>query len=132
MSRALILSVSSLLCLWSPAWAGSVEHREYSVTVNGKDAGHSTLVITQQDDGRTHVKGNVSVKFQKVLLPYTFQADLQEWWQGGRLVHLTATSVENGKKIEVAAKAEADRLVVQVGGQVRTVSADVWSNRSAF
>lgn len=108
--------------------AGSSEQREYSVLVNGKDAGTSTLTILVEDDGREYVKGAVAVKFQALLVPVTFVSEVQEWRRDGRITHLKALTNDNGKKTEVSVKAEVDKLLVAVNGQVRPVTWEAWTN----
>lgn len=122
------LSFMSVVLLPTAGFAGSVEQREYSVLINGKDAGHSQIVIVQENDGRIYMKGSVTVKFQQVLIPFSFSLSTQEWWQGDRLVQMTSTCLENGKKTDVAAKAEADKVLVTTNGQVRPVPWEIWAN----
>jgi hypothetical protein len=104
------------------------ETREYVVLVNGKEAGQSTIVIVDADDGKTYMKGTVSVKIPGIVFPYSFASETQEWWLRDRLTNLVAVTTENGKKTEVAAKAEVDRVLVSVKGQSRAVSWEVWTS----
>lgn len=127
MSRHAPFAVLLVIAVAPMAQAGSTEQREYSVLLNGKDAGHSTLIIVQEDDGRVHIRGTVTVKAQQLLvIPYSFTMETDEWWQAGKLVKLTALTVENGKKTEVNAQSQGDKLVVGVNSQYRAVSGDVW------
>jgi hypothetical protein len=111
----------------NPLRAGT-ETREYVVLVNGKEAGQSTIVIVDSDDGKTYMKGSVSVKVPGLVFPFTFTSETQEWWQKDRLTNLVAVTIENGKKTEVNAKAEVDRVLVSVNGQARAVSWEVWTS----
>lgn len=110
-----------------PILAGT-ETREYAVLVNGKEAGQSTITIVESDDGKTYMKGTVSVKVAGIVFPYAFTSETQEWWLKDRLTNLVAVSTENGKKTEVTAKAEVDRVLVSVNGQARAVSWEVWTS----
>jgi hypothetical protein len=111
----------------TPLRAGT-ESREYVVLVNGKEAGQSTITIIDSDDGKTYMKGTVSVKVQGLVFPYTFTSETQEWWLKDRLTNLVAVTTENAKKTEVSAKAEVDRVLVSVNGQTRAVSWEVWTS----
>lgn len=103
------------------------ETREYAVLVNGKESGNSTLVIVESDDGKTYVKGTVSVKIPGIIFPYSFSCQSEEWWLKDRLTNLSASSVENGKKTEVSAKAEVDRMLVSVNGKARAITWEIWT-----
>ena len=74
------------------------------------------------------MKGTVSVKVSGLVFPYTFASETQEWWLKDRLTNLVAVTTENGKKTEVSAKAEVDRVLVSVNGQARAVSWEVWTS----
>ena len=113
--------------LMSNSLRASTETREYTVLVNGKECGHSTIVIVDSDDGKTYMKGTVTVKVPGVVFPYSFTSETQEWWLKDRLTNLSAVSTENGKKTEVSAKAEVDRVLVAVNGQTRAVTWEIWT-----
>src|SRR6188474_2144470 len=85
------------------------ETREYMILVDGKEAGQSTITITDTPDGKSYMKATASVKVSGVLGligNYSFTSDVQEWWASDRLTNLVAVTTENGKKTEVSAKAE--------------------------
>jgi Family of unknown function (DUF6134) len=123
-----LLSLACLLCPLCPVWADDVENREFSVIVDGKDAGFSRTKITQTGDGTTYMTGAVDVKFRHLLvLDYVLKIDTQEWWKDGRLIGLKTTSSENGKKAELTAAIENNQLRLRVNGQERLLKPDIWT-----
>ena len=70
----------------------------------------------------------IRVKVAGIVFPYAFASETQEWWLKDRLTNLVAVTTENGKKTEVTAKAEVDRVLVSVNGQARAVSWEVWTS----
>ncbi len=120
-------AVATLFALSPNSLRASTETREYTVLVNGKECGHSTIVIVDSDDGKTYMKGTVTVKVPGIVFPYSFTNETQEWWLKDRLTNLSAVSTENGKKTEVSAKAEVDRVLVAVNGQTRAVTWEIWT-----
>jgi len=122
------MPVGTLLFSAILAHAGSIERREYAITINGKDAGQSSLTILQQDNGKIYMQAKVSAKYQLFLIPFTYTTEIQEWWDNGRLTNLKATTTENSKKTEVSAKAEVDRLLVSVNGQIHAMSWEAWTS----
>ena len=115
-----------LVLLAIPSFA-IAEQREYSILVNGKESGSSSITIVESPDGKTYVKASVNVKVPGFLFSYALTVDIQEWWLKDRLTNVVGVSVENGKKTEVSAKAEADRILVSVNGKTRAVSWEVWT-----
>jgi hypothetical protein len=67
--RSLAPLVSFLLLSLSSAAsrADDVEHRDFSILVDGKDAGHSRITITVQNDGTTVVTASAKVKINLLL-----------------------------------------------------------------
>lgn len=107
------------------------ETREYMIMVDGKEAGQSTITIADSPDGKSYMKATASVKVAGVLGligNYSFQSDVQEWYEKDRLTNLVAVTTENGKKTEVSAKAEVDRMLVSVNGETRAMSWEAWSS----
>jgi len=112
--------------LIQPLHAGT-ETREFAILVGGKEAGNCTMTITDSDDSKIFMKAVVKVKVPGIFFPYEYSAEIQEWWFKDRLTNAIALSTENGKKTAVSAKAESDRIVVNVNGQARAVNPDVWT-----
>jgi hypothetical protein len=119
-----------LVCLAgsNALWAADREQREFVIYVNGKEAGQSTMVINQQDDGVTYLTANLNVKFQQLVLSYTLAVEAAEWWRDGRLVGLKSSTTENGKKSEVVVSQEANQLRARINGQDRNLRPETWTS----
>lgn len=129
-SRRLIVSLFCLVCLVCipcRALAVDVERREFSVLIDGKEAGISRMVITVQDDGVTVMQGNCTVKFTKVLLNFNFQIEATEWWKDGKLIGLKSKSTENGKSKELSVASDGARLMLKTGREDRLVRPEAWT-----
>jgi hypothetical protein len=113
--------------LAAPLGRAQTETREFVILVNGKESGQSKVVIINTPDGKSYMKATVNVKVPGIIFPYSYTTDVQEWYQQDRLMHLVSSTVENGKKKEVAAKAEGERILVTVNGETRAINWDVWS-----
>jgi hypothetical protein len=113
----------------SRARADDTEQREFSIFVDGKEAGSSRMTLIQKDDGTTYMSATLDVKFRHlVVVEYVIKAETQEWWKDGRLIGMKTTSNENGKKHEVAVAAENKQLRIRVNGRENTLNPDVWTN----
>lgn len=126
-STSKIVACFGLLALVGAASAAGTEKREFLILVNGKEVGNSTMTVVESNDGKTYMKGTVSVKIPGILIPFAYEAEVQEWWQADRLTNLTSVSTENSRKTETAAKAEVDRILVSVNGKVRSISWEAWT-----
>lgn len=123
--------VLSLILAWvctARASAADTEHRDFSILVDGKEAGLSRLVITVQDDGATVVSATAQIRFTKLLFNYTLTIESMEWWKEGKLVGLKSTATENSKKTEVVAALKAEQLHLKVNGKEGAVKPDVWTS----
>jgi hypothetical protein len=113
------------------ARADDTEVREFSIFVDGKDAGASRMTLIQKDDGTTYMSATVDVKFRHLLVvDYKFSLKTQEWWKDGRLVGLETTSTENGKKTEVTVGLDKakNQLGMRVNGKETIVRSDIWTS----
>ncbi|MSQ97251.1 MAG: hypothetical protein EXR98_22230 [Gemmataceae bacterium] len=118
-----LLALFALPCL---ARADDTETREFSVFVDGKEAGMSRMTILQKDDGTTYVAAAVEVKFRHLILDYSLKLETQEWWKAGRLVGMKTTGNDNGKKVDVTLAADNNALRLRVNGKESQVRPDVW------
>lgn len=114
-------------CLAGAARATDTEQREFTIFVDGKEAGQSSMKLVQQDDGSTYLSATVKVQF-RAIIKYNLTVQAQEWWKGGRLVGLKTSTDENGKKTEVlVADGTNNQLKLRVNTQERLVRNDVWT-----
>src|SRR5262245_42155250 len=114
-----------VLAVLSPAtYGGEGEEREFAVTVDGKRAGSYRLAVHVRDDGTETVSAAAEVKIRTLLGSYTYTLRSLEVWKNGRLVSVTATSDDDGKKHTVKASAGDDALTIVVDGRSRTCRGD--------
>ncbi|HZZ78647.1 MAG TPA: DUF6134 family protein [Gemmataceae bacterium] len=128
--RSALLCLISLACAAAPAWADDTEERSFSIFVDGKDAGKSTMKITQKDDGTCYMAANCNVKFRHLLVvDYKIDMETQEWWKNGQLIGLNTKCNDNGKRTEVTVFADNMMLRLRVSGaQDRYIKNDSWCN----
>jgi hypothetical protein len=122
----LLISLAMLAQAHGKVGALDTEQRDYSILVDGKEAGQSRIQITVQDDGATVVVVNAQVKINQLVFNYSYHVDSTEWWKDGKLVGLKSSSAENGKHTELVAATADGKLKVRVNGRERLASQDAW------
>jgi hypothetical protein len=132
MTRAGCRFVFVCLALFAPTCqirADDKEYREFSIFVDGKDAGSSRMTLIQQDDGTSYMSATLDVKFRHLLvIDYAIKIETQEWWKEGRLIGMKTNSIENGKKSEVTIAVDNKQLRMRVNGKESMLKAEVWTN----
>jgi Family of unknown function (DUF6134) len=108
--------------------AAEKEQREYSVFIDGKEAGLTTIDIHQQDDGLTYVTTHASVKVTRLIIQYNLAIDSTECWRDGRLVSLKSQTKENGKLTNIAIAVDGTQLRANVNGQERLLPGEIWTS----
>jgi hypothetical protein len=121
------VALVSLAWLNGLAWAVHTEQRQFSILVDGKEAGQSRMTIVEQDDGSVYVTASAKVQVQHLVVNYTFSIEGQEWWKDGKLVGMKAFCNDNGKKCDLTASQQGANLRVRVNGQERLARPDVWT-----
>lgn len=112
-----------------PLFADDTEHREFSVFIDGKEAGASRVTLVQKNDGMTYMSAILDVKFRHLLIAeYAIKIETQEWWKEGRLIGMKTKTVDNGKKTEVAVAPDGDQLRLTINGMNRVIRPDIWTN----
>ena len=125
----IVLAYLALLASTCPCWADDTELREFSIFVDGKEAGLSRMTLVQKDDGLTYMKATLDVKFRHlVVMDYVLKIETEEWWKEGRLVGMKTNSLENGKKNDVTVALDNKQLRMRVNGKESTLRSDVWTN----
>ncbi len=110
----------------SPARAGDVETRVFSVLVDGKSAGEFRLTVRTADDGAETALAVASVQVRYLLSGYRYTYRGSEVWKGGRLHRFEAASEENGKKHAISATAIESSLRITADDITRTARTDLW------
>ncbi len=123
-----LMSAACTLLFHLPAFATDTEYRDFSIFVDGKEAGSSRMTLVAQDDGSVYMTASVDVKFRQLLIEYTLKIETKEWWKGSKLIGMETKASENGKKTEVVLASDNNQLRIRVNGQERVVSPEVWSN----
>lgn len=126
--RTLVFCLVCLLCVAGTVRADDTEEREFSVFVDGKDAGTSKMTIKQKNDGSCYMSASVNVKFKHLLVvDYTIKAESEEWWKDGRLIGLKTKCSENGKNTEVTAALDDNKMLrLRVNGLDRFIKNETW------
>ena len=125
-TAVVLLTFLSVLNAPAALLADTTEIRDYVITVDGKQAGSTTVQITKKDNGITDVSVRAAVRV-KILITFTFNLTGTEWWKDGKLYYLNASVDENGTKTKVSAVPEGGRLKVRVNGRDSFAPADAWT-----
>jgi hypothetical protein len=121
--------VLAVVALVAPAvHAVQTEFRDYRVKVDGKDAGHTRIVIARHDDGSMVMTAQVNVRINQIIFTYQFNNQTTEIWKNGRMVQLRANTTENGKKTDATGAADGDLFRFRINGKERTAPGHVWSS----
>ena len=108
--------------------AADTEQREFSILIDGKEAGLSRMTITVQDDGTTVVAANLQVRYTHLFLNYNLAIEATEWWKDGKLTGLKSVTTENSKRVDVVIAGRDNKLQAQVNGKERAVAPDIWAS----
>jgi Family of unknown function (DUF6134) len=119
------LALAALAC-GSRATA-QTEERQFTIYVDGKQAGQYRMAIEKQKDGTLNMTGRANVAVKIILRQYIYTFDGREVWKDGRLLRLQSTSNDDGKQFQVDAKAVDQGLQVTVNNATRQVRWDVWT-----
>ena len=108
------------------AAADETEVRQFTVQVDGKNAGQYLMTISRRGGGVESMSGQASVKVRVLFKTYTYNYNGTEHWKNGRLQQLESNTDDDGKRFAVRAVAEGNSLRVTVNGQAHTARPDVW------
>jgi hypothetical protein len=123
-----VLAAGLLWILPSQALAHTTEYRDYVISVDGKEAGKTTVSITAQDDGTMVMCAKAAVRVNKGVFSYAYDVHATEWWKADRLVGIKVNANDNGKRTEVVGSADGDHLRLRVNARERLVRHDLWVN----
>ncbi|MBX9681745.1 MAG: hypothetical protein K2X38_23550 [Gemmataceae bacterium] len=125
-SRFAWVVVVWIACL-SPVRADSTERRDFTIFVDGKEVGRTTMSVVEKNDGQAYMKINVQVKVRILIVDYEYTLEAEEWWKAGKLVGLKSSCNDNGKRIAVQVASDGEGLSVRVNDSVRNTSPDTWT-----
>jgi hypothetical protein len=128
---AVIMVIAVAILTPARAAAGpEVETRDFTVLVEGKPAGDVHMTIYKQEDGSIILNCDLDVKVTIKIGPltknYTYSYRDREVWKGGRVQRFDSTCNDDGKRFDVNAVAEGDKLRLRVNTEERLVRGDVW------
>jgi hypothetical protein len=106
----------------------STEIRDFTIHVDGKQAGTSQIVIIQGNDGTFLVKTRASVQV-KLFFTYTYIYQGTEVWNQHQLIKLDGKCADNGKNLIVRAELDAKQnmLRVQANDREKMIQPEVWT-----
>jgi Family of unknown function (DUF6134) len=106
----------------------ALEHREFTVLVDGRRAGEYHMTIRHSEDGTEVMTGqaNVRVSYLAGLKVYRYSYRGTETWKAGKLQRFESSANDDGKDLTVWAVAESDGLRAQANGKDRFFRSDVW------
>lgn len=125
---AWLATAASVLVPAYPVHAVDTEYREFSIFVDGKEAGFSKMTLVTQDDGTVFMSASVDVKFRQLIVDYSLKIETKEWWKNGRLIGMETKSTENGKKTDVVVATDNNQLRMKVNGLERAANPEAWPN----
>lgn len=104
------------------------EQRDFTILVDGSQAGGYSMAITDHDDGSQSMSAlaNVRVSYLAGLKTYRYSYQGTETWKAGRLVRFNSTSNDDGKEFNVSAVPDAAGLRIRVNGRERITRPDTW------
>src|SRR2546423_1532851 len=82
----------------------SAETRTYDISVDGKNSGQSTLVITRYSDGSESVSADAKVTVTWTVFSYVYEFHGKEQWRDGHFEQLDSRAVDGGRQLSLAVK----------------------------
>jgi hypothetical protein len=125
-SARCLACIAGVLLSAAAVRAADSETREFTVRVDGKEAGSAAMTIQRQDDGTTTVACDTTVKVRVLIKTYTYTCQTRETWKDGRLQQLASRCNDDGKQFQVSATAQADGIHVRVNGREHLTRLDAW------
>ncbi len=120
------IAIIVVLCGATFLHAAGEERRTFSILVDNKPAGSHVLLIQSRDDGSEVVTSQADVVVKGLLFTYKYAYRGVETWQGDRLLRLSTTTNDDGKKHSVAAEAAKDGLAMKADGKESLVKGAFW------
>ena len=104
--------------------AAEAEERTFSVAVDGKPAGATTMTYRAADDGAETLDVAADIRVRVLVVTYRYSLRSSEAWKAGKITGITANGNDDGKVKQLRATAAGDALTVTANGVVRQVRAD--------
>src|SRR5262245_806366 len=117
---SLLLFVAGLLAIASASAAVAGEAGEFTFTVlkDGSPVGHHCIVFQRQGD-RVEIREATEIEVRLAMIPiYRFEHEGTEVWEGGRALRIDGTTNDNGEKLDIAVRRNADGYTRVINGRV--------------
>src|SRR6266851_8379795 len=106
----------------------ATEQRDFTIYVDGSQAGAYSMAITEHEDGSQSMaaSANVRVSYLAGLRSYRYSYQGTETWKAGRLVQFSSSSNDDGNQFSVSAAPEKAGLRIRVNGREHISRPDIW------
>ena len=125
MNLSFYSTVTTVLLLAAPGFSAELERRTFNIFVDGKVQGSSVMEIQAKDDGTTVLTATSKVDV-KIIIHYTFSFRGTEVWKEAKLLHMTTSTNDNGKKLAVSLERKPDGFSVTANGKASVVKGELW------
>jgi hypothetical protein len=119
------LSLILVLASVSYLRAGEEERRTFEVRVDNKAAGSHQILIQSGDDGSVSVSLQADVTV-RIIITYKYAFRGTEIWKENKLVQLSSTTNDNGKKRKVSVEPTAEGWAVKADDKAFQVTGEPW------
>jgi hypothetical protein len=103
------------------------ETRDYSVSVDDKEAGKYHMTIAEEKDGVVKMTGQAEIKVTVAgVTIYKYSYGGSELWKDGRLISFASRCNDDGKKLEVSAVSDGKEIRIKANDKDSKASADTW------
>jgi hypothetical protein len=120
------LAILTGLIVVTAVEAGGEERRIFSVTVDRRQGGTNQIVIQSRDDGSTVVTSQADVTVKVAFVTYRYSFRGTEVYKEGKLVKLSSTTNDDGKKHAVSGEASKEGLALTVDGKNQQIKGEPW------
>jgi hypothetical protein len=118
--NSLLLVVAGLLASAAATVALAGDAGEYTFTVrkDGNPVGRHCIVF-QRQGGRVEIREATEIEVRLAMIPiYRFEHEGTEVWQDGRALRIDGTTNDNGEKLDIAVRRNADGYTRRINGRV--------------
>ena len=106
--------------------AAELEDRSFAIHIDKKLAGNYHLQINTKDDGTQMASMQADVKVKSSIFTYKYSFRGSEAWKDGKVLQVSTSTNDNGKKHTVFVTAMADGLSINANGKETTVNGEPW------
>ena len=118
--NSLLLVVAGLLTTAGVTAALAGDAGEYTFTVlkDGSPVGRHCIVFQRRGD-RVEIREATEIEVRLAMIPiYRFEHEGTEVWEDGRALRIDGTTNDNGEKLDIAVRRNADGYTRRINGRV--------------